>query len=1172
MESLEEKMSPFDPINSPIAPDLTVIEASAGTGKTFSISHLVPRLLLENPGLRLGEILLVTYTNDAAGELADRTRKVFTDLVSENAPENSTMAALRSRMATTPGGVEKIQQALRELDLLSVSTIHSFCQSIIQAEGELCGLPVMPEVLVDSKDLVRESLHDIWKSKIAYCEALARIAEMLGWKFEEDLSFVLKALDMPEIRVEPDPEPFEAFIARLSNPRDRFQPVDVDAMETFFGGVDWNTAGGTPEFRNSVLHTLKNPEDLEPWYAAVQWVASLDKPGPIKKPRGVDIHASVAELEAVKTAKKVLEDFEKLTLSWRTHISKTVKEKVAVDLRSRRLTTFNGMVKTLDEALRGNNAEPLQQRIRERFRIALVDESQDTDGAQFRIFEKIFLASDDHSLVLIGDPKQAIYAFRGADVNTYLAAKNRPGAKIYTLSATYRSPQPLVDCVNALFEHPRSFHKTNLEFTSASSAMTQDTWLQESAEGRSPSARLEAWVVPDARVGDFSNGEKRLSEISNAVASEISRLLALDGVSTGIVEKAGQSPRRVVPADFAVLVSQNHEAVAVYEALKARGIPVIRKADEDVMASEEARELLTLLMAVASPLQSKIRRAALATRLIGKNDQEIRAIDESESDDTVSKFQNWKLEWTRRGISAVIGLIDDQEGISKRLAASTNGERRLTNFRHLGDILSGFAAVSGGKQNRLLIWLEQEIARANSSDKPTEERLLQLESDSLAVKITTMHSAKGLEFPLVFCPFLWTSKEPKPYQVLNRNGVFSIVDTKLCDSPVRDEIKESLLEERLRLTYVALTRARVKVWICAGAVPGNGGKPSALDWLLRPDPVTNFAAWEGQAGADRGNTHMKALQSIAEKLGGLSVVKDKFPSIGNNPYKSKPPEISDHAASVKVPHSFWRVTSFSQLTREKNAKGDASKPSDDESAPTDPAQSTPNGFAALPGSAAMGTAVHDFLETWDFASVPETSALEKHFSGYSLGKGYENITLATADMLAHLREAVPAELGVTIAEACRTPKTSEWQFHLPAAERFSISKIAEVFREHGDPEYADSLEMLGSDALEGFLQGFIDKIPAHGTAYGVIDWKTNKLAAYDQASLRKAARASHYWLQTHLYLVALGRHLGQLADIRGAWLIYLRGVKSGTPNGVLHIKPKPALLQGLANLFTSPNP
>ena len=1169
LESLKAKMNSFYPITSTIETGLTVIEASAGTGKTFSISHLVPRLLLENPAWRVSEILLVTYTKDAAGELADRTRKVFAGLVSDAPAENSTMAQLRALMAKTPGGLEKIQHAIRELDLLSISTIHSFCQAVIQAEGEICGLPVMPEVLVDSKDLVREALHDIWKTRVASEETLARIAGMLGWKFEEDLSFVLKALDMPEILVEPNLPPFKDMFARLSNPAGRFPNADVDAMETFLAGVGWNKAGGTPEFRSSVLHILKNLGDLEQWYAAVQWVAELDKSdsGAIRK--NADIHVRVAELPAVKTAKAVLVDFEKLTLSWRTHLSKAVKKRVAEDLLRNRLTTFNGMVKTLDEGLRGEHSEVLQKRIRERFRVALVDESQDTDGAQFRIFEKIFLDSPNHSLVLIGDPKQAIYAFRGADVNTYLAAKSRPGARIFTLSATYRSPQPLVECVNALFDHSRSFLKENLDFIPSSSAMAQDTWLQESPDGMTPFARLEAWVVPDAQVDDFSNGDKRLSEISNAVASEIARLLALDGVSTGIVEKGAEKPRRVVPADFAILVSQNHEGVAMYDALKARGIPVIRKADEDVMDSDEARELLTLLMAVTSPLHAKIRRAALATRLLGKTDEEIRAIDELESDDIVSKFQNWKLEWTRRGISAVIGLIDDQEGISKRLAASIDGERRLTNFRHLTDILSGFVAVSGGKPNRLLIWLEQEIARSSFSDKPSEERLLQLESDNLAVKITTMHSAKGLEFPLVFCPFLWTSKELKPYQVLNRKGVFSMVDTNLCESSVRDEIKESLLEERLRLAYVALTRAQVKVWICAGAVPGKKGGASALDWLLLPGQNIDFPAWEGSAASNRGTTHRAALQSIAEKLGGLCVVKEKFPSVGNNRYSFDSPGITDQVETVRVPKAFWRVTSFSQLTREKNAKGDASKPPSEESG--DASQSTPNRFAALPGGAAFGTAVHDFLETWNFASVPDAAVLEKHFSGYSLGKGYEDITPTSADMLDHLREAVLPGMDCSVEEACRTPKTSEWQFHLPAKSGFSVSKIAKVFRDHGDDEYAVCLESLGSDALEGFLQGFIDKIAAHGSAYGVIDWKTNKLSAYDQRSLRDATRASHYWLQTHLYLVALKRYLGPQADIRGAWLVYLRGIQRGTPNSILHIQPSDALLQGLDQLFTSPN-
>ena len=729
-------MNPFDPITSTIETGLTVIEASAGTGKTFSISHLVPRLLLEKPQLRLSEILLVTFTTDAAGELADRTRKVFAGLVSDAPAENSTMVQLRALMAKTPGGLEKIQHAIRELDLLSISTIHSFCQAVIQAEGEICGLPVMPEVLVDSKDLVREALHDIWKTRVASEETLARIAGMLGWKFEEDLSFVLKALDMPEILVEPNLPPFKDMFARLSNPAGRFPNADVDAMETFLAGVGWNKAGGTPEFRSSVLHILKNPSELDEWFAAVEWVASLDKPGPITKPRNDDIHARVAEFQAVKTAKAILVDFKMLTLSWRKHLAEIVAEKVAANLHSNRLTTFNGMVNTLDEALRGPHAETLRKRIRERFRFALVDESQDTDGAQFRIFEKIFLDSPNHSLVLIGDPKQAIYAFRGADVNTYLTAKNRLGARIFTLSATYRSPQPLVECLNALFDHSRSFHKENLDFISSSSAMAQDTWLQESADGKTPFARLEAWVVPDTQVDDFSNDDKRLSEISKAVASEIARLLALNGVSTGIFEKGAEKPRRVVPADFAVLVSQNHEAVAIHDALKTRGIPAIRKTGEDVMGSEEAREILTLLMAVNSPLQAKIRRAALATRLLGKTDEEIRTIDETDKDDTVSKFQNWKLEWSRRGISTVLGLIDDQEGISKRLAGSKDGERRLTNFRHLTEILSGFAAVSGGNL-RVTAWRlrSQRCTRQRGSSFPSfSVRFFGLQKNSSPIK------------------------------------------------------------------------------------------------------------------------------------------------------------------------------------------------------------------------------------------------------------------------------------------------------------------------------------------------------------------------------------------------------------------------------------------------------
>ncbi len=494
------------------------------------------------------------------------------------------------------------------------------------------------------------------------------------------------------------------------------------------------------------------------------------------------------------------------------------------------------------------------------------------------------------------------------------------------------------------------------------------------------------------------------------------------------------------------------------------------------------------------------------------------------------------------------------------------------------EVLSGFAAESGGKPNETIRWLAQEIQRAKHR-ADLEERQLRLESDEEAVKVVTVHASKGLEYNLVFCPFLWDASERKGIQKLNRaSDVPVLADMALADPATTLAIARADLEDRLRLAYVAVTRAKVKAWIYGGEICGGRNRPkaSALDWILRTEDFPDFEGWRTAAeGGGRGNRHIQGLACLAALPDAAGVIAHHSPpDPAGDVFEPEDDEVIDFSfiETPKINPIVWRVTSFSQLTREKHAKGDASKPSGEESAVSDPSRSTPNRFAALRGGAALGTAVHDFLEAWDFASVPDVGILERHFSGYTLGKGFEDVPPASVDMLGHLREAVLPGMDCSVAEASRTSKTSEWQFHLPAAERFSVSKIAKVFRDHGDGEYADSLESLGSDAMEGFLQGFIDKIAVHGSAYGVIDWKTNQLAAYDQESLRKAARASHYWLQTHLYLVALRRYLGLQADLRGAWLVYLRGVQGGTPNSVLHINPTTALLDGLGELLIPSKP
>ena len=1178
-------MPEFDFINSEIHSGLSVIEASAGTGKTYSISHLVARMILDGTVSSIRDILLVTFTNDAAGELAERTRKVLEQLDADPTLDEVTKSPGIHRLRTDEAldfdnNRGRIRQALRDADLLNVSTIHAFCQSILQTEGSLCGLPSMPELIPNADELIDQAVYDLWLQKIAPNPLDAAVLQAAKTTPEENRNFLKLSLPLEKFKPVPAPIPFSNVLNSLRVYPAQFTDEICDELSGIFGQVHtWTKEAPGQAMALGYAKALKGDLDC---LSAEFLVACAKLKNAAKWINGTKHNALKAQANAclaVALCKEVADILSQSGWAWLNESSAIIKDLLNRTLAANRQITYDGLIESLHKALKDKDHGPaLAEKIRTRYKVALIDESQDTDARQLEIFEKIFLGSVNHSLVLIGDPKQAIYGFRGADVNTYLKARNRAVTqsaedgtdRVFSLTETYRAPQKLVDAVNALFRRPHSLLKDGLEFTPAVSAIP-DAQLQIPDEN--PDARLEVWIAPDA--GDeYSDKRKRLTRISGGVATKIVRIL-----NSGAVIVSKDKTKKVEPSDFAVLVSKHEQADAICTALRERGIPAIQSGGQDIMATDEAAEVLAILRAVNEPRKSTLRNAALTTRLLGRNSADLAAINANsdEVDQMLNRFISWEAYWQTRGLVALLAKIDVDESITEKLASNEQGERRITNLRHIVEILSGFAAESGGKPNEVIRWLAQEIQRTkNRAD--LEERQLRLESDEEAVKVVTMHAAKGLEYNLVFCPFLWDASERKGIQKLNRaTDIPVITDMSLADDATKLAIARVDLEDRLRLAYVAVTRAKVKAWIYGGEICSSGNRPqaSALDWILRTEDFPAFEGWKPSAeGAGRGNRHFQGLASIAGLPDAAGVIAHNSPPepTGENLVLGNEEETNFNCVKAPAINPIvWRVTSFSQLTREKNAKGDAAKAPSEEPAPPDPAQSTPNLFAALRGGAALGTAVHDFLEKWDFASVPDAAVLKKHFSGYSLGKGYEDITPASADMLGHLREADLPEMDCSVEEACRTPKTSEWQFHLPAISGFSVSKIAKVFRDHGDGEYADSLESLGSDALEGFLKGFIDKIAAHGSAYGVIDWKTNKLSAYDQQSLHKAARASHYWLQTHLYLVALKRYLGPQADIRGAWLVYLRGIQRDTPNSILHIQPSDALLQGLDQLFTSPN-
>lgn len=1201
---------PFDLVNSAVPPGLTVVESAAGTGKTYTISHLVPRLLVEGRINHLGELAVVTFTKDAAAELSGRIRQVLEawsrPATDDEASRLPGLAALREKFRG-PGEEALLRKAIREIDSLTVCTIHSFCQRVLQWEGTLCGLPTMPELKPKAGELLERLVREVWEKSLAPDPFRCTLARLQGHSLEADLAFVQRRESLPEAGVEPHPLPLDDLENTLRQAGRRFPPSVLEECGSLRKKIVKARQGAPSDQEwEELCQSLEGAgADLDPdcasrFFAMVKklseagsWVAANSNAGKALK-------AEFEQCAAVGAAREILALLRQWVWSWSNFCHARISPALRDQLRHDRIITYDGLIEVVWRALRGPQGDQLAQRLRTRFRAALIDESQDTDGRQMEIFRRIFLeGGEEDRLVLIGDPKQAIYSFRGADVNTYLEAKARPGAMLYHLNKTYRAPADLVAAVNAVFERRSSLLKPGLDFSPAVSGFAGDWRLVEggSDEEGNERARLEFWLVPDEAEQAVNTGPNRNALFARATACEISRLLR-GGARLERCQSENIESRAVRPGDFAVLVSDWKQALAAMEALGEVGVPALRAAGESIYLSEEAEDLRTILRTIlragGKGQRRTARRAALVTRLLGLNLKELRGMDGEQENRVAGGFAEWFGIWERLGLGAMLARIDcdlndwfpGHDEMVVRLAALPGGERRLTNLRHLQDLLQEAAREVGRRPGDLLRWYEEQMTAARRGEE-NEEAQQRLESDADKVKIVTMHAAKGLEYPLVFCPFLWPSIKPGGLVRQSRSGQPTRwVNCELTDGADLDEdlIRESL-EDRLRLAYVTLTRAQVKAWVAGGAL-GKSSRPpaSALDWLLREDGAEFSAAWcAAAAETGRGERHasgVKLLQELCAGGSGLIGLRELHPETGldgswghdaggksagdapavaqSGPARSRP--------SIPAP---WQMTSFSSLTRESNPHGEFIEATPSLPAGGESAQMPSNPFQDAPGGTAIGTAVHDWMERWDFSGV-EPGAVAAHLAGYVLPGGEENLVAPMEGMLEELREAILPGWDCVMAEACPRAGSSEWHFQLPIASALGPQDLARVFERHGQPDYAALLDQLPPARLSGFLQGFLDRLAAWQGNWGVIDWKTNKLAGgYGKESLLACAWESHYWLQAHLYLVALGRFRRQAGAGR-AWLVFLRGIRRGSSDGILSIEPTPGLLTGLDQLFFHP--
>ncbi|GAA4703546.1 exodeoxyribonuclease V subunit beta [Nocardioides conyzicola] len=1092
-------MDSFDLLGDlPSGPTTTVLEASAGTGKTFTLAGLVTRYVAEGEA-RLDEMLLITFGRAASQELRERVRGQLVQAA--DALDDPTLAGdnqLLAHLVTgTPAELtarrDRLRDALAGFDAATIATTHQFCQLVLRSLGVAGD--------TDAGVTLVESLDDV-------------VAEIV-----DDL-----------------------YLQRFGQQRDQPELTRAQAL-----GLARDVVGNP--------RTTLTPED-----------------------------PPAESVEGIRRAfaRDVLLELER---------------------RKRRLGIlgYDDLLSRLAIALEDEDA-PARARMRGRWRIVMVDEFQDTDPVQWEVIERAFAGHS--TVVLIGDPKQAIYAFRGGDIVTYLKAATAADHR-WTLGTNYRSDRPLVSRLatvlgGAALGHPEIVVRdvdAHLQGHRLSGAPHNDPF------------RLR--VVTREKFGVTGTRTVPMDEVRDHIAAD----LAAD-VQQLLASGATYDGRPLAAGDIAVIVEAHKDARVCRDALAAIGVPAVYTGDTDVFASQAAADWLCLLEAFEQPHRSGLVRAAATTMFFGESAASLAAGGDRLTDDVADTLRRWADHARERGIAAVYeaAMVG---GMAGRVLAWRGGERHMTDLAHVGQVLHETAHREHFGLPALLEWLRSQRAAGAA------ERNRRLDSDAAAVQIMTVWVSKGLQYPLVYLPFAFNRHIPSREVVLYHRGEERCLDiggkSQRGFREVEARGRQEMAGDNIRLTYVALTRAQSQVvaWWAPSWDEPNGG----LSRLLRgrrqgesvvPDScepkvadaavLAQFRAWEAQGG----------------------------PSIEESVRRTPDPVVTEQAPADLGVRRFdrgidvaWRRTSYSGLIRDaEESRGVATEPEvgslddevDDAALVFEPeavGADVPSPMADLPAGATFGSLVHGVLETAD-PMAPDllaelTTQVREQLTWWPVDAGVEDLAAALVPL--HHTPLGPLAPGLTLGEIARTDRLCELDFEIPLAggdlvattSEVTLADVGVLLRRHlvaGDAllPYADRLSGhgLAEQSLRGYLSGSIDvvlRVPGEaGPRYLVVDYKTNRLgdpdqpltaADYTRDRVTEAMLHSDYPLQALLYVVVVHRYLrwrqpgyDPATHLGGVLYLYVRGMcgpgtplVDGHPAGVFSWTPPAALVVALSDLL-----
>ncbi len=1193
-----------------------LIEASAGTGKTWTIAALYVRLVLGHGSdgtapvrpMLPQDVLVMTFTRAATRELSDRIRARLTEAaqVFRGIAETDDDFLKQLQEEYEPGepreqAAHRLALAAQAMDDAAVYTIDAWCQRMLREHAFDSGSLFEENLVGDEAALRLEAVQDYWRQQL-YPMATPLVAQVQRiWRDVGALDQDMRALMAVSL---PDAEPgtlAQVFGAALAEREARLAALKqgwVEKADNLLGWIEAQLEQHKSSWDGRKLTYKKCAEWLD---VLKQWAVSQDDASALKKnmkdagwarftPEGllacrkpgeapVDLppeSQAYADLQAALQA--LPEPAQAARLHARTH----VMQRMAELKRRSGLFGFADMLQRLDVALADpESGERLAQRLREQFPVAMIDEFQDTSPLQFRIFDRIYRTAEnrpDTALLLIGDPKQSIYGFRGADIHSYLDARRATAGRHHVLGTNFRSTQAVVEVVNRWFEIPkdafgyRQGDEDPLPFQPVGAKGRTEVFRTSDGDVKAMT------VVHDASLRSQRDAQTHLSALC---AEQIVAWLSDPQARFADAEK-GDKPLQ--PKDIAVLVRTGKEAAAVRDALRARGVASVYLSDRDsVFASNEAQDLCLWLRGVAEPQDMRRVRAALGTRTVGLSLAELYdlATQDELLDIRAEQMRELQQTWQSQGVLAMLRQSLHVLQLAGRWRGQADGERRLTNVLHLAELLQAASSQLDGEQ-ALIRWLVQQIDEARSgSASASEEQTVRLESDEDLVKVITIHASKGLEYPVVCLPFAHSHRVMEAHKTLvlqlddgkgERHWTldFDKDDTRVAD---RDRLREDL-----RLWYVALTRARHALWVGWSAVKRNNGKAcvnhhSAAGHLLGGGQELDAAAWldklQELTTNDEGKNLSVQLQVACEVVP-LTLWQKTVQTTALREALS---------CAARIDKS-WTIASFSRLARDLSTQPllqmATPRPADDEppeevavlalaDAPTG-AVAPWHAFAKGPTA---GNFLHDQLE-WlaaDGFALDEPRALR-------LKQRCENAGYKTQadDVVQWLARVVAQPLhGPNAPLNALGALLPEMEFWLPAA-RLHAREVDALCRQHLLPGV--SRPQLPDAQLHGMLMGFADLVFEHEGRYWVLDYKSNHLGADDAAYTAQAldaAMAQHrYEVQAALYMLALHRLLrarlgsayNPAQQLGGAVYLFLRGI-DGPAGGCCTLPAPLALLDGL---------